>query len=178
MALVVKRPETRVLFCLDGDLKAAHEAAEAEFNAARSQSLADARLNDPAKDLAKKVNAIEEEMKAATVSFLVRGMKRGDWNDLVAAHAPREGNALDKSYGFNVEALMTVAVPKSIAGVENHAGEALDFSVADEWDALSVDMTDSQYEDFVLATLRVNKGRNEVPFSLSAFRMIQPSDQT
>jgi len=39
-------------------------------------------------------------------------------------------------------------------------------------------MTDSQYEDFVLATLRVNKGRNEVPFSLSAFRMIQPSDQT
>ena len=39
-------------------------------------------------------------------------------------------------------------------------------------------MTDSQYEDFVLATLRVNKGRNEVPFSLSAYRTIQASDQT
>jgi len=178
VALVVKRPETRVLFCLDGDLKAEHEAAEAEFNAARAQSLADARLNSPVKDLAQRVNDLEEKMKAATVSFLVRGMKRGDWNELVAAHAPREGNALDKSYGFNVEALMKVAVPKSIAGVENHAGAALDFSVKDEWDALADDMTDSQYEDFVLATLRVNKGRNEVPFSLSAFRMIQDSDQT
>lgn len=178
MALVVKRPETRVSFCLDGNLKAEHEAAEAEFNAARSRSLADARLNDPAKDLAKRVNEIEEEMKASTVEFVIRGMKRGDWNELVAAHAPREGSALDKSYGFNVEALMNVAVPKSIAGVENRAGEPLDFDVTAEWDALADDMTDSQYEDFILATLRVNKGRNEVPFSLSAFRMIQDSDQT
>ena len=178
MALVVKRPETRVLFCLDGNLKAEHEAAEAEFNAARSRSLADARLNSPVRDLAQKVSEIEEEMKASTVEFVIRGMKRGDWNDLVAEHAPREGNALDKSYGFNVESLMTVAVPKSIAGVENHSGEALDFDAAVEWAALADDMTDSQYEDFVLAVLRTNKGRNEVPFSLSAFRMIQDSDQT
>jgi hypothetical protein len=106
MALTIKRPETRVLFCLDGNLKAEHEAAEAEFNAARSRSLADARLNDPVKDLAKKISDIEDAMKASTVEFVIRGMKRGDWNDLVAAHAPREGNALDKSYGFNVEALM------------------------------------------------------------------------
>ena len=178
MALIVKRPETRVSFCLDGNLKAEHEAAEAEFNAARSRSLADARLNDPTKELAKKVSAIEEEMKASTVEFVVRGMKRADWNDLVANHAPRDGNSLDKSYGFNVEALMTVAIPKGIAGVENRAGEPLDFDAATEWDALADDMTESQYEDFVLATLRVNKGRNEVPFSLSAFRMIQDSDQT
>jgi hypothetical protein len=178
MALVVKRPETRVLFCLDGDLKAAHEAAEAELNAARSRSLADARLNDPAKDVARKVNDLEEQMKASAVSFLVRGMKRGDWNDLVTEHAPREDNALDKSYGFNVPDLMKVAIPKSIAGVENSKGEPLPFVPADEWDTLADDMTDSQYEDFILATLRVNKGRNEVPFSLSAFRMIQDSDQT
>lgn len=178
MALTIKRPETRVAFCLDGNLKAEHEAAEAEFNAARSRSLADARLNDPAKELAKKINDIEEAMKASTVEFVIRGMKRGDWNELVAAHAPREDNTLDKSYGFNVESLMTAAIPQSIAGVENQAGEALDFDVKAEWDALADDMTDSQYEDFVLATLRVNKGRNDVPFSLSAFRMIQDSDQT
>jgi hypothetical protein len=178
VALTVKRPETRVAFCLDGNLKAEHEAAEAEFNEVRKRSLGDARLNDPTKELAKKVSEIEEAMKASTVEFIVRGMRRGDWNDLVAAHAPRDGNALDKSYGFNVEALMTVAIPKGIAGVENQAGESLDFDAAAEWEPLAADMTDSQYEDFVLATLRVNKGRNEVPFSLSAFRMIQDSDQT
>jgi len=177
MALVVKRPETRVPFCLDGDLKAEHEAAEAEFNAARNRSLADARLNDPVKDLAQRVADIEDQMKSASVEFVMRGLRRGEWNELVAEHAPRDGNALDKSYGFNVEALMVAAIPKCIAAVER-AGEAQEFDPVTEWDALADEMTDSQYEDFVLAVLRVNKGRNEVPFSLSAFRTIQPSDQT
>jgi hypothetical protein len=178
VALVVKRPETRVSFCLDGDLKADHEAAESEFNALRTKSLGDARLNDPAKELAKKVQELEEAMKASSVTFLIRGMKRGDWNELVAEHAPREDNNLDKTYGFNVEALMTKAIPMCIAGVENNAGEELPFDASAEWDALADDMTNSQYEEFILATLRVNKGRNEVPFSLSAYRMIQTSDQT
>jgi len=177
MTLTVKRPETRVPFCLDGDLKAAHEAAEAEFNAERDRALADGRLNSPAKGLAQKVADVEAEMKASTVDFLMRGLKRSAWTDLVAAHAPREGNALDKSYGFNVEALMGEAIPACIVGVENSVGESLPFDPAKEWDALADDMTDSQYEDFVMAVLRVNKGRNEVPFSLSAYRMIQTSDQ-
>ena len=177
MALVVKRPETRVKFCLDGNLKAEHEAAEAEFNAVRSRSLGDSRLNDPAKDLAKRVNDLEEEMKATSVTFLVRGLPRGKWSDLVAGHAAREGNAVDKNYGFNVESLMVEALPASIVAAENSAGEPLDFDPASEWDALAEDMTNSQYEDFVLAVLRVNAGRNDVPFSLSAFRMIQDSEQ-
>jgi len=178
MALVVKRPETRVSFCLDGDLKAEHEAVEAEFNAARNRSLADGRLVDQSRELAKQVSDVESRMKESTVEFVLRGMKRGDWNDLVAEHAPRDGNALDKSYGFNVEALMTVAVPQCIASVEDHAGEPVEFDPAAEWADLAENMTDSQYEDFVVAVLRVNKGRNEVPFSLSAYRMIQGSDQT
>ena len=177
MTLTVKRPETRVQFCLDGDLKARHEAVEAEFNAARNRSLADPRLNGSLKGQAQKVADVEDEMKAATVEFLVRGMKRSAWNDLVAEYPPREGNAVDKSYGFNVEALMAPAIPACIVSVENQAGEVLPFDPATEWDALADDMTDSQYEDFVMAVLRVNKGRNEVPFSLSAYRTILASDQ-
>ncbi|MFJ4287972.1 hypothetical protein ACIPY0_20205 [Paenarthrobacter nicotinovorans] len=177
MALTVKRPETRVPFCLDGDLKAAHEEAEAEYSAARARSLGDSRLNDPAKVLAQKVLDLEDQMKASSVTFLLRGLPRGAWSDLVAAHAPRTDNATDKTYGFNVESLMIEALPKSIVGVENSAGEDLPFDPATEWDALADDMTNSQYEDFVLAVLRVNAGRNDVPFSLSAFRMIQDSEQ-
>lgn len=177
MALIVKRPETRVKFCLDGDLKAAHETAEAEYTATRSRAVADARLNDPAKDLAQKVLDLEAEMLASTVSFLVRGLPRGEWSGLTAKHAPRPDNATDKAYGFNVEALMIEALPLSIVGVENSTGDPLDFDAVKEWDALADDMTNSQYEDFVLAVLRVNAGRNDVPFSLSAFRMIQDSEQ-
>lgn len=177
MALTVKRPETRVSFCLDGDLKAAHEAADAEYTAVRSRSVVDSRLNDPAKVLAQNVLDLEDQMKEASVTFLIRGMPRGAWSDLVAAHAPRPDNATDKTYGFNVESLMIDALPKSIVGVENSGGDALPFDPAKEWDALADDMTNSQYEDFVLAVLRVNAGRNDVPFSLSAFRMIQDSEQ-
>lgn len=177
MTLIVKRPETRVTFCLDGDLKAAHEAAEAELTEARNKSLADARLNSPLKNLAQKVSSIEADMKTSSVTFLIRGMPRGAWSDLVAAHAPREGNALDKSYGYNVEALMIEALPKSIISVENSEGENLPFDPAEEWEPLADDMTNSQYEDFVLAVMRVNAGRNDVPFSLSAFRLIQDSEQ-
>ena len=177
MALTVKRPETRVSFCLDGDLKAAHEAADAEYAAARSRSVVDSRLNDPAKVLAQKVLDLEDQMKEASVTFLIRGLPRGAWSDLVAAHAPRTENATDKTYGFNVESLMIEALPKSIVQVESSAGEVLPFDPSKEWDALADDMTNSQYEDFVLAVLRVNAGRNDVPFSLSAFRMIQDSEQ-
>lgn len=177
MALTVKRPETRVQFCLDGDLKAAHEAAEDAYSAERSKSVVDDRLNGSARALAQAVVDLEDQMKTATVSFLIRGLPRGRWSELVAEHAPRADNATDKAYGFNVESLMLVALPLSITGVENHAGEVLPFDPAKEWDALADDMTNSQYEDFVLAVLRVNAGRNDVPFSLSAFRMIQDSEQ-
>jgi hypothetical protein len=177
MTLTMKRPETRVKFCLDGDLKAAHEAAEAEYQAENNRRLADPRLASSTRTLAQKVTDLETQMNEASVTFLIRGMKRGEWTELTTEHAPREGNALDGTYGFNVEALMNVAVPKSIAGVENSKGDALDFDPAAEWDALADDMTNSQYEDFVLAVLRVNAGRNDVPFSLSAFRMIQDSEQ-
>jgi hypothetical protein len=176
MTLTVKRPETRVKFCLDGDLKAAHEAAEAEYNAANAKRLADPRLGSSTRKLAQAVLDIEEKMNEQSVSFLIRGLRRGEWTELTAEHEPRDGNALDSTYGFNIEALMTVAIPKSIAAVENGKGEALPFDPAAEWAPLAEDMTNSQYEDFVLAVLRVNAGRNDVPFSLSAFRATQDSE--
>lgn len=178
MTLTVKRPETRVLFCLDGDLKAEHEAAEAEYTAENTRRLADKRLNSSAKSLAQKVLDLEAKMNEASVSFLVRGMRRGDWKQLTTENGPRDDNAVDKAYGYNLEAVMNVAIPRSIAAVENSKGVALDFDPLKEWDALADDMTNSQYEDFVLAVLRVNAGRNDVPFSLSAFRATQDSDQT
>lgn len=177
MSLTIKRPETRVPVCLDGDLVASHEAAEAAFVAERNKGIGDERLVSPVKALAQKVADIEAEMQASTVDFIMRGLKRGAWNDLVAKYEPRDGNALDKSYGFNVESLMVEAIPACIASVENRDGESLPFDPAKDWEPLADDMTNSQYEDFVVAVLRVNKGRNEVPFSLSAYRTIQASDQ-
>jgi hypothetical protein len=177
MALTVKRPETRVKFCLDGDLRSAHEAAEAEYIAANNRRLADPRLGDSTRSLAQKVQDLEAQMNDASVTFIVRGLKRGDWTELTTEHAPREGNNLDSTYGFNIESLMTAAIPRSISAVENSKGEPLEFDPVTEWDALADDMTNSQYEEFVIAVIKVNAGRNDVPFSLSAFRATQDSEQ-
>lgn len=177
MALTIKRPETRVKFCLDGDLRSAHEAADAEYVAANNRRLADPRLTDSTRVLAQKVQDLEDQMNAASVSFIIRGLKRGEWTELTTEHAPREDNNLDSSYGFNIEALMTAAIPRSIAAVENSKGEPLEFDPAAEWEALADDMTNSQYEEFVIAVIKVNAGRNDVPFSLSAFRATQDSEQ-
>lgn len=178
MALTVKRPETLVRFCLDGELKARHEAAEAEFTNAKNRMVADKRMVDPTRTLAQAVLDLEAEMEKSTVVFTVRGFQRGKWVQLKAEHAPRQDNGLDKAYGFNVESLMIEAIPQAIAGVVDSEGAAVEFDPAKEFNALADDMTDSQYEDFVLAVLRVNAGRNDVPFSLSAFRMTQDSELT
>lgn len=177
MTLTVKRPETRVLFCLDGDLKAAHEAADAEYSAENNRRLADPRLASSTRSLAQKVTELEDQMRESSVTFLVRGMKRGEWVELTAEHPPREKNTLDSNYGFNIDALMNVAVPKSIAAVENSKGEPLPFDPATEWEPLADEMTNSQYEEFVVSVIKVNAGRNDVPFSLSAFRMTHNSEQ-
>lgn len=177
MTLTVKRPETRVPFCLDGDLKAAHEAAEAEYTRENSRRLADPRLGSTVRKLAEKVQDLEAQMQDSTVTFLIRGLKRGEWAELTAANPPREKNSMDANHGYNIEALMLTAIPKSIVGVENNKGEPLPFDPATEWDGLAEEMTNSQYEDFVLAVYKVNAGRNDVPFSLSAFRATQDSAQ-
>jgi hypothetical protein len=177
MTLTVKRPETRVPFCLDGDLKAAHEAAEAEYTRENSRRLADPRLGSNVRKLAEKVQSLEAQMQESTVTFLIRGMKRGEWLELTTENPPREKNSVDATHGYNMEAAMLTAIPKSIVGVENNKGEPLDFDPSSEWDALAEDMTNSQYEDFILAVIKVNAGRNDVPFSLSAFRATQDSEQ-
>ncbi|WNM64504.1 tail assembly chaperone [Arthrobacter phage MidnightRain] len=164
MTLTVKRPETRVPFCLDGDLKAAHEAAEAEYARENNRRMADPRLGSTVRKLAEKVQDLESQMQDSTVTFLIRGLKRGEWVELTGEHPPREKNTLDASYGYNVEAVMLEGIPRSIVAVENSKGEPLDFDPAAEWDALAEDMTNSQYEDFILAVLKVNAGRNDVPF--------------
>lgn len=178
MALTVKRPETLVRFCLDGELKSRHEAADAEYTAAKNRMIADKRMVDPTRALAQAVLDLESEMEKNTVVFTVRGFQRGKWSQLTAEHGPRQDNALDKAYGFNVESLMLEAIPAAIASVVDSEGAVVEFDPAKEFNALAEDMTNSQYEDFVLAVLRVNAGRNDVPFSLSAFRMTRDSDLT
>ena len=177
MKLTIKRPETTYDLCLDGELFAEFQEAENELKEARKMALADSRLNSPVKEIAKRIVALQEQMKAETVTFTLRGLPRKDWARMVAENPPREGNAVDKGYGANMDALMVEAIPACIVEVKKD-GEVIDFDPTKDWDALAEEMTDAQYDDFAVKTVSVNRGRQEVPFSQAAYKLTQASDQT
>lgn len=177
MKLTVKRPETTYDLCLDGELFGEFQKADAELKEARKMEMADPRLNSPAKDIAKRIMALQEQMKSETVTFTLRGLPRKDWARMVAENPPREGHAGDKSFGANIDALMLEAIPKCIVEVKKD-GEVLDFDPAKDWDSLAEEMTDAQYDDFATKAIVVNRGRHEVPFSQAAYKLTADSDQT
>lgn len=176
MKLEVKRPEKVVEFCLDGELYAEYQAAKDDLDVSRRKALADKRLADPTLALARDVVELGEKIRSESVKFLIRGLPRKRWGTLTAENPAREGNQIDKGYGFNLEAVMLEAIPESIVSVSKD-GEPVEFDPAADWEATAEDMTDIQYEDFVIAVLSVNRGRQEVPFSLDAYRQISDSEK-
>lgn len=179
MKLEVKRPEQHVQFCLDGALYAQYSAAEEELKEARKKDLAtkDARLNSATTKLARDLVELRGRIQQESVSFLLRAMNRKDWSTLTAENPPREGNPVDKPYGYNIEAVIDAAIPRSIVSVTKD-GEPIEFNPAEDWDGTADEMTDRQYEDFGMAVIALNRGRQEVPFSLDAYRRIQGSAET
>lgn len=117
-------------------------------------------------------------MRDQLAVFTIRGLPRSDWKALEMANPPRQGVESDaKIYGFNIDAVVEAALPKSIVRVEQN-GERVDFDTATDWEPLADAMTDSQYDDFATAVLQVNRGRNDLPFSLSASQEIQNSGRS
>ena len=179
MKLELKRPEKTVEFCLDGSLYAEYQEAERELQDARKKALAvrDGRMSDPAKPLAQKVVDLGEQIRAESATFLLRALNRKRWQTIVAENPARKDNAADKGYNFNLDAVLGEAIPESIVSVSKD-GEPVEFDPAADWDALADEMTDRQYEDFGYAVLELNRGRQEVPFSLDAYRKIAASEKT
>lgn len=181
MALTVKRPEKRVDVCLDGSLVAEHEALSAELEEARKQKILDPRMNDPIQALAQRIRDIEDRAKADTVTFQIRALPRKDWAAFEDAHPAREDNEVDERYGVNTstifDAVLSSDSPASIVSVSRPDGEAVEFAPAD-WAEFAEQLTDNQYSQFMLAVLTVNRGKNDVPFSLAAYRETRPSDES
>ena len=72
MKLSVKRPETTVEFCLDGELFSRYEELNADLTEARKRSLADNRLNSEPAIIAKKLVEVAEQMRAESATFTDR----------------------------------------------------------------------------------------------------------
>lgn len=175
MSLSVKRPEKVVQLCLDAALRAEWEALTKRLADEMKRPVQDDRLNQVsgAKDLARQVGEIEDRMAAETVEFTLRGMRRNDWAQKVAAHPPRKGDTADAQYQINTATFFDDVLAASIVDV-TRAGSPIVFDPASEWSALADEMTNGQYSEFVDAVLELNRGAVGVPFSRAAASLRSP----
>lgn len=173
MSITIKRPTTIITLCTDMDLQAAHERAVADMERAQKNTVME---NTGVPELAREVAAIEEQMRDSTLEFTLRALPRKQFNEFEAANPPRDGDKIDAALGVNVSALDTLIVP-SIAGV-TQKGEPVAFDPASEWGTLADDMTDGQWNKFALASLQINRGATQVPFSRAASLAIRKSEQS
>lgn len=176
MTLTMKRPQINVDLCLDGSLRADWEAAEAELVMLQKKRFGDQRLNSAVKRQADIVLELQQQMAAETVTFTLQGVPREKWRALVMAHPEREDNATDKAYGCDIDGLTAEALPLSILKVVQH-GKVIEFDPTSEWEGLVSEMTDQQYEEFFLALFRINRGRQEIPFSATASQEMRIYDE-
>jgi hypothetical protein len=179
MGITVTRPEQSVEFCTNIALKSAHERAVADVKAAQQAAQSDPRETGSAavRAAAERVQALEAEMRADTIVFTVRGLRRKRWVEFVESNPPRDGNAIDKSYGINVPALDQV-IPESIVAVTELDGSPVDFDAEAEWIPLADEMTNGQWSDFANAVIAVNHEVRSAPFSPLASAVIRRSVAT
>jgi hypothetical protein len=189
MSITVERAQKTVAFCTNLALKAAHEEAVTALDAARAAVGGDVREVPPqaVTEAARAVQALEEQMRARTLTFTIEGWPRKRWMEFEETHRPRSGNENDRVYNIDLssldEALAAVGKPfephkwpRAIVSVTAPDGTPVDFDPHTEWVPLADEMTNVQWEDFALAFLAVNRGIKAAPFSEAASRVIRKSE--
>lgn len=89
-----EQPERVVELCLKGKLAAQHEELSRQLTEAqRDDALETRKMADASrsKEIAAQVRELEEQMKAASVAFRVRGVSYFEREDWLKANPPRDG---------------------------------------------------------------------------------------
>lgn len=161
-------PETTVELCLRGDLVAQVDDLERQLRDLKTNTSTMANLG-AARKLAERIEEHRAAMVAASVVFTVRGLTRDAWTRLVAACPPRDGDATDRSLGYNQETFWPALLRASVIT------PAL---TGEQWDKLTGALSAGQYDQLVNACLQVSRRKVDVPFSFAASATLQSSDET
>lgn len=156
-------PERTVPICLRGDLVATHEELERQLEEANRKA-GDSLAGNGAGELVDKIEALQEEMRAATVTFRLRALPKPAWRALLAEHPPRHDDddkplAEDAVVGVNMDTFWDAIARACLVEPE----------VDDETWALMAGpdgkLTDNQLGRLADAAWAVNRGDVSVPFS-------------
>lgn len=116
-----------------------------------------------------------EEAAERGLTVTLEDIGSGRWRDLVAEHAPREGNRLDKQFGYNVDtfprALLAFRDERRRTIVEPEMG-------AGELDDFLRDISDDDFDALYQKAASLNRGRVADPKDVRSLNGRPSSDAT
>lgn len=162
------RPKVAVTLCLNGDLQAQWEQADAELRRAKDHARrADASLSDGADidDLQARFDDLEEQLRSHELTVTMQGLRRVDWDKLVQDHPPTEGDKVHQVLGYNHTTFFPDLVAACIVDLsEQDIGQLLDVVTSGQFDALAD------------AALEVCRRKVSIPFASAASGRTADSD--
>lgn len=156
-------PEDTVAVCTRLDLVAQWRQLGQELAATRLQAAADPRLaGDGTGDLLQRMEALREQVEAATVTFRLRALSRKRWLDLVERHPARPAEEEDVRMGVNRDTFLPALIRASTVSPE----------LTDEtWTALLDPdgelLTTQQWRQLWRACWNLNMQQADLPFSVA-----------
>jgi hypothetical protein len=142
----------------------AQDALEALVKEERRLSVAKAgrpgagEVDEALADVRARMAELRETIDADRVNITFRGLSRRELRRLLDAHPPRDGDALDKSLGYNGDSFLDAYVAAHIVKAETLSGEPVEV----DWSAWADDMTNGQFEDIRKVCLELTNGGEPV----------------
>jgi hypothetical protein len=166
-----KLPERTVDICLRGDLQAEWEDLDRQLREAYGREQMDKRLNSggESRELARRIEALQDEMRDHTIVFRMRALSRKAWGELVKQHPARKDHPDDDLLGYNPETFFVDVIRKCI-----YSPDDLDDAA---WDHLLDEViTEHQWVSLQNAVMALNVRKVDVPNSRAASRLLRPSE--
>ncbi len=166
-----------VPICLRGDLVSEVERLNEEL-ATVLQAEADARVSGAAsldtgsqgRQIAEQIEALREQMKASTITFMLRALPKQRFRAMIDEHPPRKDDdggvlALD-DMGVNSSTFFDVLIRECTA--EPQLTEP-------QWQKLFGKLSDRQFQVLSTTAWAVNRSDVDVPFSRAASKLLKGS---
>lgn len=167
-----KLPERTIPICLRADLAAEFDLLERDL-ADRQQRPTTSLAGSGAGELAKRIEALQAQMREHTYPFRLRALKRHQFRELVNAHPPRRGDdgeiiESDRLSACNTEALFPALIQACVYDPQ---------PTDEEWAVLLDEkLTENQFNDLAMGAWYLNQGSIDVPFSFAVSQLRRSSD--
>lgn len=148
---------TDVYVCLDGSTASERARLEGELAAARKRDEADQRLSSGQVNAQPILDALAELEDAARASLhliRVRRMPGAAWTELTSHHPVRVDVAIDRRFGYNLDAITKAALPLCSVRVDDDGEHEI---TAEQWGQLFQVLSGSEFSALRDAVFALNE---------------------